>query len=316
MIYHFKTFRRENEREVATRFNKTFNLQLPQQLNQITFKPYQLIMKKQLLVLAVLLATVTWSYGQITKNDTKLSRGYLRLGFSNFGQELKDDFSNFSVNDGGAFDHEASMLANLTNGRYGAKRGYVFEFGRNYYFNKTSLLPLFPTKIGIDWTQLSLTYNELDWSNIIERDRAAGYEVEEMDFFAASVSSKLGPVISVNLIDKLVVDVRAQLAATYFVGWLDYYAYNDEDERYFTFMPEKDVDEEEGGLGEFTKLGKFGFKQNYGATVRYGGIGLSLDYFPGSFKYEYETSEGNGEVQSGKEKFKNNMFQIKLSLTL
>lgn|GEM_PF-1042426 len=273
-------------------------------------------MKKQLLVLATLLATVTWSYGQITRDDSKLTRGYLRFGFSNFGQELKDDLSNFAVNDGGAFDSEATMLANLKEGRYGAKRGYVFEFGRNYYFNKTSLLPLFDTKIGLDWTQLSLTYNELDWSSIIERDRAAGYEVENFDYFAASVSSKLGPVVSINFIGKLVLDVRAQLAATYFVNGLDYYAYNEDDERYFTFVPEKEIDEDENVFSAFGKLGKFGIKQNYGATVRYGGIGLAIDYFPGSFKYEYETSEGDGDVQAGEEKFKNNVFQIKLSLTL
>src|SRR5690606_35499111 len=116
-------------------------------------------MKKQLLVLSVLLAVVNWSYGQITRDESKMSRGYLRFGLSNFGQELKGDLSNFSVNDGGAFHAEASMLDNVLNGRYGAKRGYVLEFGRNYYFNKTSLLPLFNTKIGLDWTQLSLTYN-------------------------------------------------------------------------------------------------------------------------------------------------------------
>ncbi len=274
-------------------------------------------MKKQLLALAVLLAATTWSYGQITKDD-KLSRGYLRLGLSNFGRELNNDLSNFSVNDGGAFDSEASMLGNLKEGRYGAKRGYVFEFGRNYYFNTNSLLPLFDTKIGLDWTQLSFTYNELDWSSIVERDRADGYEVEEFDYFAASVSSKIGPVVSINFIDKLVLDVRAQLAATYFVNWLDYYAYNEEDERYFTFFPEKEIEdvEEENVFSAFGKLGKFGLKQNYGATVRYGAIGLAIDYFPGSFKYDYETSEGGGEVQAGKEKFKNNIFQIKLSLTL
>lgn len=275
-------------------------------------------MKKQLLVLTVLLFAVTWSHAQITRDESKLTRGYLRVGLSNFGQELKNDLSNFSVNDGGAFNSEASMLDNLLDGRYGAKRGYVVEFGRNYYFNKTSLLPLFPTKIGLDWTQLSLTYNDLDWSGFIERDRNAGYEVDEMGYFAFSASSKIGPVISINLISKLVVDVRAQLAATYFVNGLDYYAYNDnnDDERYFTFMPEEEDDDEVDGLAAFTKLGKFGIKQNYGATVRYGVIGLSLDYFPGSFRYEYETSEGNGEVKSGKEKFKNNMFQIKVSLTL
>lgn len=272
-------------------------------------------MKKQLLVLTLMLAAATWSYGQITKHDAKLSRGYLRLGFSNFGQELKNDLSNFSVNDGGAFNSEASMLDNLLDGRYGAKRGYVLEFGRNYYFNKTSLLPIFDTKIGLDWTQLSLTYNELDWSGFIERDKNAGYEVDEVGFFAASASSKIGPVISINFISKLVLDVRAQLAATYFVSGLDYYAYRDDDERYFTFMPEEDHEEGEG-LGSFTKLGKFGIKPNFGATVRFGGLGLALDYFPGSFKYDYETSEGDNAVKSGTEKFKNNMFQIKLSLTL
>lgn len=272
-------------------------------------------MKKQLLVLTVLLCAVSWSFGQITGSESRNSRGYLRLGFSNFGQELENDLSNFSVN-GGGLDGEASMLANLQDGRYGAKRGYVLEFGRNYYFNKTSLLPIFDTKIGLDWTQLSLTYNELDWTGFIERDRADGYEVDEAGFFAASASSKLGPVISINFIDKLVLDVRAQLAATYFVNGLDYYAYNDDDERYFTFMPEEEEADEISGIAAFGKLGKFGFKQNYGATVRYGAIGLSLDYFPGSFKFEYETSEGDGEIRSGEEKFKNNMFQIKLSLTL
>lgn len=273
-------------------------------------------MKKQLLVLTVLLVAVNWSYGQITRDESKRSRGYLRLGLSNFGQELKNDLSNFSVNDGGAFDGEASMLDNLLDGRYGAKRGYVLEFGRNYYFNKTSLLPLFDTKVGLDWTQLSLTYNELDWDGFINRDRAAGYEVDDAGFFAVSAASKIGPVISINFIDRLVLDVRAQLAATYFVNGLDYYAYNDDDERYFTFMPEEEDSNEIEGLAAFGKLGKFGIKQNYGATVRYGVIGLSIDYFPGSFKYEYETSEGNDEVKSGKEKFKNNMFQLKLSLTL
>src|SRR5690606_1352091 len=188
-------------------------------------------MKKQLLALTVLMATVTWSYGQITRDDSKMTRGYLRLGFSNFGQELSDDLSNFSVDNGGMAS-DATMLGNLTEGRFGAKRGYVLEFGRNYYFNQTSLLPIFDTKIGLDGPQLSLTYTDLDWSSGIDRDRAAGYEVDEFNYFAASVSSKAGPVISINFIDKLVLDVRAQLAATYFVNGLDYYAYSEDDERY------------------------------------------------------------------------------------
>ncbi|MGK6351090.1 hypothetical protein [Parapedobacter sp. DT-150] len=268
-------------------------------------------MKKQLFLLTLLLSTITWSYAQITRNETKLSRGYLRLGFSNFGQELKDDLSNFSVNGGSGVDGEASALSNVLDGRYGAKRGYVFEFGRNYYFNKTSLLPAFDTKIGLDWTQLSLVYNKLDWSNFAERDIDNGYEVDETSFFAGSASTKLGPVISINLIGKLVVDVRAQLAATYYFNSLNYYAYNpeDDDEKYFSFMPIDAEDEE--SFSAVTKAGNFGIKQNYGATVRFGGLGLALDYFPGSIKAEYTSNEGDGE-----EKFKNNIFQIKLSLML
>lgn len=269
-------------------------------------------MKKQLLLLTLLLSSiVTWTQAQITRNESKLSRGYLRVGFSNFGKELKDDLSNFSVNGAAGVNGDASILENLREGRYGSKRGYAFEFGRNYYFNKTSLIPLFDTKIGLDWTQFSLTYNELDWSGFAEKDAENGYEADETSFFAGSASSKLGPVVSINLIGKLVVDVRLQLAATYYFNSLNYYAYNDadDDEKYFSFFPEDSEDEE--GFAAVTKAGHFGIKQNYGATVRYGGLGLALDYFPGSIKAAYQSSEGDGE-----EKFKNNIFQIKISLTL
>ena len=269
-------------------------------------------MKKQLLLSALFLfSAVTWAQAQITSNESKTSRGYLRVGFSNFGKELKNDLSNFSVNGASGVSGDMSILENLREGRYGSERGYVFEFGRNYYFNKTTLLPLFDTKIGLDWTQLSLTYNQLDWSDFAAKDVENGYEVEETSFFAGSASSKLGPVISINFIGKLVVDVRAQLAATYYFNSLNYAAYNDDtdEEKYFTFFPIGDEDEE--GFSAITKTGHFGFKQNYGATVRYGGIGLALDYFPGSLKGAYHSSEGDGE-----EKFKNNIFQIKISLTL
>src|SRR5690606_18056544 len=264
-------------------------------------------MKKSLFLLIVGLSFTTLTFGQIAK-EGKGSRGYLRLGFSNFGKELKDP-SDFSVNNGGGFDGE-SILANALEGRFGAKRGYVLEFGRNYYFTKASLLPIFDARLGLDWTQLSLTYNELDFSEIAVADEEEGYIVDETSFLAASASSKLGPVFSISPIGKLVIDVRVQLAATYYFSSLDYYAYQEngnEDDRYFSFA-RQDVDgEEEGGLS----TGNFGFKTNYGATVRYGGIGLALDYFPGKVKSSYQSHEGSGEA-----KFKNNMFQIKVSLTL
>ena len=273
-------------------------------------------MKRQLLVVAFVLAGISWSYGQITSNEYEMNRGYLRLGISNLGKELQNDLSGMSPHTGDAFDDNASMIDNLLDGRFGAKTGYVVEFGRNYYFNRTSLLPLFDTKIGLDWTHLSVTYNKLDWSGFIERDRAAGYEVDEMGFFAVSLASKVGPVISFNFIDRLVLDIRGQLAATYFVNGLEYMAYTDADDRYLTFMVADEEDHEIDGLKAFGKLGKFGIKQNYGATLRYGAIGVAVDYFPGSFKYEYETQDADGMMRTGEDKFKNNVFQVKLSLTL
>jgi len=269
-------------------------------------------MKKHLFLLSVGLSLTALTYGQITK-EGKSSRGYLRVGFSNFGQELKDDLSNFSVNNGGGLDEESSILANALEGRFGAKRGYVFEFGRNYYFGKESLLPIFDARLGLDWTQISITYNEIDFGEVATADEAAGYEVDGTSFWAASASSKLGPVFSISPIGKLVIDVRVQLAATYYFNAVDYYAYNSgtDDERYFSFFGEDSEDEDVTGLSAFTKAGNFGFKTNYGVTARYGGIGLGLDYFPGKIKSSYDSNEGGGEA-----KFKNNMFQIKISLTL
>lgn len=273
-------------------------------------------MKKQLSIIILLLVSVSWSYGQITSGPYEMNRGYLRFGLNNFGQELRNGMAGVAAGSNGALDERASMLGNVLDGRFGAKTGYVLEFGRNYYFNETSLLPVFDTKIGIDWTHLSITYNKLDWGGFIERDKAAGYDVDVTGFFGVSLASKAGPVISFNFIDRLVLDVRAQLAATYFVNGLDYWAYTDTDDRYLTFVTTDEDDHDIDGLKAFGKLGKFGLKQNYGATLRYGAIGVAIDYFPGSFKYEYETQDADGVMRQGKEKFKNNMFQIKLSLTL
>ncbi|HWK57818.1 MAG TPA: hypothetical protein VNQ80_10785 [Parapedobacter sp.] len=267
-------------------------------------------MKKYALFLTITLSATLMAHGQITKEE-KGSRGYLRLGLSNFGQELKDDLSNFSVNEGGSINTEASLLSNALEGRYGAERGYVFEFGRNYYFHRNSLLPILDARLGLDWTQLSLTYNKLNFDEMASVDEAAGYEVDATSFFAVSASSKLGPVFSISPLPKLVIDARLQLAATYHFSSVDYYAYDEarDDEKYFSFFPEDEGEEE--GFSAMTKAGNFGFKTNYGATLRYGGLGVALDYFPGKIKSSYQSNEGHGEA-----KFKNNMFQIKLSLTL
>ncbi len=266
------------------------------------------LLRKQLGLAILLSLAVNLSHGQITKDD-RTSRGYFRLGINQFGKDLKEQLSAFG---------SGTILANMRDGAYGSETGYALEFGRNYYFYSPNFLP-FDTNVGLDWTQLSVTYNALDWSEAAAIDAAEGYTVDASNALAISLASKAGPVISINPISKLVVDVRVQLSATYFVNTTDYYAYKEddwEDERYFSFFTEEEAYgeeyEAEGSLlSDLSELGKFGFKPNYGVTVRYGGLGLSLDYSPGSFKTYYSSSEGNGE-----ERFKNNILQFKLSLTL
>lgn len=268
-------------------------------------------MSKQWLFMSLLCIAVSVAQAQITKPE-KNSRGYLRLGFSSFGDELNSDLSNFSVNNGGAVSGDASMRDNVLEGRYGAQRGYVLEFGRQYYFTKRSLLPVIDARLGLDWTQLSLTYNELNFSPIVERDVAAGYMVSEDQSAAASIATMIGPVFSIRPIGKLVVDARVQLAAVYYANLTNYSAYNEatEDERYFSFFPDLEEGEDEG-IGALTQVASLAFKPNFGLTARYGAIGLALDYAPGSVKSDYMSDEGDGEA-----KFAHNVFQIKLSLTL
>lgn len=265
-------------------------------------------MRKKLLVIASLCLVTLLAQGQITK-EGRNSRGYLRFGFSSFGDELKDDLSNFSVDNDGSMLVEASLRDNILEGRYGTRRGYVFEFGRQYYFNKQSLIPLMDARLGLDWTQLSLTYNELDFSSIARRDEDRGYYANGDKSAAFSISSMIGPVFSISPISKLTIDARAQLAVVYYANLTNYYADNPvtNDEAYFSFFG----DAEQEGLEAFTAAANLGFKPNFGATVRYGAIGLAVDYSPGSIKSEYRSDEGNGEA-----KFKHNVFQIKVSLTL
>src|SRR5690554_1299294 len=164
-------------------------------------------MKKQWFLVAMLCCATAFAHAQIAK-EGKSSRGYLRLGFSSFGEDLKSDLSNFSVNNASGMHGDASMLDNMLEGRYGAQRGYVLEFGRQYYFTKRSLLPAVDLRVGLDWTQLSLTYNEVHFAPIVERDVADGYLPSEDQSMTASISSMLGPVVSIRPIGKLVVDAR------------------------------------------------------------------------------------------------------------
>lgn len=71
--------------------------------------------------------------------------GYMRLGINKLGDEL---------------DNGLSPKENIFDNRYGAGIGYVFEFGRIYYFKNRQNKSL--VNFGLDWTVLSLNYNKMD----------------------------------------------------------------------------------------------------------------------------------------------------------
>src|SRR5690554_7442266 len=77
---------------------------------------------------------------------TDFRKGYLRLGISS---QLDGEPNN-----------SLSPASNVSEGQLGATLGYTLELGRKFYFNNSSAMPL---RYGLDWTIISLTYNDLDW---------------------------------------------------------------------------------------------------------------------------------------------------------
>lgn len=200
--------------------------------------------------------------------------GYWRLGFNTLGN---------------AMDNGLSALGNVVAGNFGAKQGYVLETGHIYYFNRYTN---FPIKFGLDWTVLSLTYNQLDWESFVLSKGGTSASIAGSNL-AANASSKLGPVFSLNPFEKLIIDFRAQIAYT------GYYF----DQGYVIGSTRKNF--------SFASNLKTAIVPNFGLTIRRKAIGFALDYSPGNVNYGYTSSEGDGEA-----KLKVNNTQLKISFTL
>ncbi len=189
---------------------------------------------------------------------------------------------------------------NILAGYYGAKKpGYLFEFGSKIYFNGSD----HKFRFGLDWTFLSANYNEMDWTAYAA---AKGGVVTEPRVF--SLSSKLGPVFSYNIVKKLVVDARFQAAAVAHYSTFEYGGRTASAED-FIFTTDK-VSDFYGGI-----------KLNAGVGIRWGVIGLGADYFTGKLNtaYQYDnaaTGEHSSTNGTLKEKIKSSSIQVKLSLYL
>ena len=132
----------------------------------------------------------------------------------------------------------------------------------------------------------------------------------------ASGSTKLGPVLSLNLFEKVVVDARFQVAPT--VLFFDF-AYRENqgltNQRYFNFINYSGEKEEDGFDAKSLKNTlAFGFARSAGLTLRRKGLGISADYIKGNVKSTYEAYD-HSQSSNGKEKIKSKTLLFTLNFT-
>lgn len=256
-------------------------------------------MKKNLLLLV--LALLAFST-ELSAQRSAFRSGYLRLGINTLGDGL---------------DQKLSPKQNVFNGKYGAGTGYVFETGRVFYFAKKSTEQQL-INFGLDWTYISLNYNKMDkWEDYGRASGSTDVDVSGTKI-AAAISSKLGPVISFNPIEKLVIDARFQVAPVIRFFDLDYSQnYAAPNEQSFSFVNyEKEETDQNFEAESFKNRIAFGLATSYGITIRRKAIGFAIDYVSGKVNSYYQATEGTLGSTAGKEKIPVHNLQFKLSLTL
>ena len=255
-------------------------------------------MKVKLLLLAVAICSAIQLHAQ---DRSPFRSGYLRLGINKLGGDL---------------DNALTPKENIFDGKFGASTGYVLEFGHIYYFKDRANTN--GINYGLDWTILSLNYNKLDkWENYGVASGASNVYVDGAAIGVAA-STKLGPTISFNPLEKLVIDVRFQIAPTFRVFDLEYSEEEEETTtRHFSFAnyQQEEVDDNFDAESIKNRVA-FGLCTSFGITVRRKAVGLSLDYLSGKVNSNYEAYDAKAGQTNGKEKIKANTLQLKLSLTL
>lgn len=253
--------------------------------------------KTALQLFTATLYTTIAAYGQgtATIERSPFRKGYLRTGLNLVGNKL---------------DNSLSPEANILKGNFGAGSGIAFEMGKNYYFLKRT--PDRKFNVGLDWTTISLSYNSVkkSWTNYASAAGQPGAEITAP--MVVSLSSKLGPVVSFNPAEQLVIDLRGQVVAGISGIALQY----EEPNRGFNAYNKGDDQSDTGnGVKDIFK-NSFSIKPGFGATVRRGVVGLSFDYTGGKQTMDYTTEGTNSTtaIASKNAAIPFNFKQIKLSL--
>lgn len=251
-------------------------------------------MKSILLLVMVISTTAAMAQTQASP----FRRKYTRLGIQTPGSQPVTGLS---------------PKENLLKGNFGTEMGYVFEKGRLFYFMPAAEAKLL--NVGLDWTIVSFQYSPSanSWDKYARQHTT--YSVD--DFSAqtvASLSTRLGPVLSINPVQDLVVDLRVQLGlGAYFLGPLyESTGSSSENGVDHGFYGYKD-DTTATGVKKFTQLFNSAFKPSLGATVRWRTFGLAVDYSPGKMNMHYKAID-NKLVTTGVQKVPLNTFQIKLTI--
>jgi hypothetical protein len=181
-----------------------------------------------------------------------------------------------------------AVAENILSGYYGTQLGFLFETGKKYYFNKSNDI----IRYGLDWTILSFTFNKMKWDDYASVNK--GVASMENIFSAAT---KLGPIVSFRISEKLIVDGHVQVAGTWQASSLTY-TDNSNSDNSFTLI----------SSNFFQNLG---FKFNGGIGIRYGFVGVAVDYSTGDINTQYQVGNDNNIYH---QKIKSQTLQIKITL--
>jgi len=213
--------------------------------------------------------------------------GYVRAGISLPGTEP---------------NASQTALQNFKNGTMGEGPGYRLDIGHIFYFLDRKQPRM--VNLGLDWTILSLRYAKVDqWDNYLPKP---GYTMDVDDLSAmATASTKVGPVVAINPIGKLVIEGRAQLTYGFNAMFysMDEYDENFDSRQYFNTA-----------IDDFGDVGH-GFGSSFGATVRWGFIGFAIDYSQSKIPVMYEAYEPGGVETTGSHKYPFKSLDLKLSFS-
>ena len=248
-----------------------------------------------------------WTVSHITILFAQHERPLFRKGSQHIGINML----------GNKLNNNLSPKDNVFKGNFGASTGFVFECGHIYYFKpvkdqKTKF------NYGIDWTISSMTYNKLNGWKTYGNSSGAEMVVLDGSLISAAVSTKLGPIISFNPVESLIINLHFQVAPTARVTNFEYYENEDKpDKRSFSFFNYGEEATDPGfDASSFKNIIAFGLGSNFGISVRRKAFGFAFDYNLVNANTNYDAYEGEDNHSFGKQKIKTNFVQLKLSLSL